>query len=112
MIDSPAACLRRLLLAFRSEGLSFPAAWNEARRRLHNQSRFWDDLLGGYVAAWLEAWEDDDFEAVSACIVAALERIARAPAVAGAARSTDGVPRLSAEVPAGWVPPRPGPSVP
>ncbi len=57
---------------------SFAAVWAEAlnRVRIEQDLDVWLGLIQDHVQAWSEAWENDDFEATSACIAVALERLA------------------------------------
>ena len=78
-MDSPAAQLRRILGAMRSEGIvSFDFAWGEALHRVtvddEAERVLWEELLDRHEGAWKEAWAGD-WTAVSAVIVPALERL-------------------------------------
>lgn len=77
-LDSPAACVRRLLAMFRSEGLDFDFAWREVMFRMpfEQQSEVWCSLLERHRGAWAECYASDAFDTVTVSVVAALERLA------------------------------------
>lgn len=78
-LDSPAAVVARLLSCFKSEQLDFDWAWREIewRMKMETQPLVWQHLIGSYRGAFEHAYADRDFNALSAVLVATIERLAR-----------------------------------